>query len=87
MLFDWATKDDLRDFAKKDDLQKFATKSELKEVEIKLETKLDKLKDKVDDNTLGIKELGWRLGSIERLLYAVLVAILAGLAKMFFFSN
>lgn len=82
MLFDWVTKSEL-----KDELQNFATKDDLKEVEIKLENKLEKLKDKVDDNTSGIKELGWRISSLERVQYAVLVAILAGLAKMFFFPN
>lgn len=83
MLFDWVTKDDLRDFAKKDDLRDFATKDDWSKVELKLE----KLEDKVDENKSAIAELGWRISSLERVQYAVLVAILAGLAKIFFFPS
>ena len=82
-MFDWVTKDDLRDFAKKDDLRNFATKDDLS----KVESKLEKLQDNVQANKRAIAELGWRISSLERVQYAVLLAILTGLAKMFFFPS
>lgn len=82
-MFDWVTKEDLKDFAKKDDLKNFATKDDLS----KVESKLEKLQDNVQDNKMAIAELGWRISSLERVQYAVLLAILTGLAKMFFFST
>ena len=84
-MFDWATKSDLKDFATKNDLKD--VKNELKDVEDRLEGKIEKLKDKADENSVAIKELHWRLTSIERVQYAVLIAILVGLAKMFFLGN
>lgn len=81
MLFDWVTKDDLRDFATKNDLSKVEVRLD------KVELKLEKLEDKVEENKTVIAEIGWRISSLERVQYAVLVAILAGLAEMFFFPS